>query len=193
MPGRLRLRLPWLRKAAEGEGTAIAEALAALDGMQRVSVRPFTGSVLCEYDPFRTDEAAIVDAVRRHTGVDLIVDDEKPVPGEAEGYARIAATEGSAIARTMARGFRELNLDLLRATGGRMSLGALVALGFLSAGVLEVARTRKIPAPPWFNLAWWSFRTFMAVEKRAIKLAFEEPQLPAPYSGPERRRRASPA
>jgi hypothetical protein len=60
----------------------------------------------------------------------------------------------------VADGFRDLNRSVLLATEGRLDLGALAGLGFLSLGAAEIAATRALPAPPWFNLAWWAFRTF---------------------------------
>jgi hypothetical protein len=65
--------------------------------------------------------------------------------------------------------FRGLDEELLRITEGGMDLGVLVTLGFVVAGAFEVMVTQKIPAPPWFNLAWWGFRTFMTVEAPAIR------------------------
>jgi hypothetical protein len=29
--------------------------------------------------------------------------------------------------------------------------------------------------PPWFNLAWWGFRTFMTAEQEEIEAAGEAP------------------
>ncbi len=164
-----------------------------MEGMIRVSVRPFTGSVLCEYDPEQADREAIIEAVKAHTGAHHHVHDGQPDPEEIAGYARIAATEGSRLARAVARSFRGLNIDLLRASGGRMDLGVTITLAFVAAGIAQLVRQRRIPTPPWFNLAWWAFRTFTEVEGNAIAKAHESltEALTAPYTGPERRRQAA--
>jgi hypothetical protein len=92
--------------------------------------------------------------VKAHTGIPHHVHGEEPDPDEIAGYARIAATEGALLARTLARGFRELNVDLLRVTGGRIDLGFAITLAFVSAGLTQLVRQRRVPVPPWFNLAW---------------------------------------
>jgi hypothetical protein len=30
-----------------------------------------------------------------------------------------------------------------------------------------------VPLPPWFNLAWWGFRTFVTTEQAAIRAETE--------------------
>lgn len=62
LPGRLRVKVPGL----SGDGERVApyqavfeEALAALPGVLGVSGNPLTGSVLINYDPAATAEAAI--------------------------------------------------------------------------------------------------------------------------------------
>ena len=112
-PGRTRLRLGWLREFPD-EAEPLADQLATLDETIEVQIRPSTGSVLCCYDPERLDADAIVAAVRRHSGVAIVLE-----PGETQ-------------------------------TG----------VGFLAVGAAEILGSRALPAPPWFNLAWWAYRTF---------------------------------
>jgi Heavy metal associated domain 2 len=182
LPGRLRLRLAWLR-GEEEEATALAEMLARLGGMVRVTVRPYTGSVLCDYEPAEIDERAILEAVKAETGVRMLLRASDPEPKQVSADERAAVEEGTTIAKAVARAFRQINLDLLQATSGRLDLGTLMSLGFLSAGFVQLVRQRRIPVPPWFNLAWWAFRTFTEAERKAIASAArmtplgEEPQL----------------
>jgi hypothetical protein len=167
LPGRTRLRCLWLHRAPR-EAAPLADALAVLPGMREVRVRPYTGGVLCLHDPARLDAAAVVARVREHTQPDLVLGphDVEPLPPPP--------AEPSSVARAAAAFFRELNQDILRATGGRTDLGTLATLGFMGAGALEVALRREIPIPPWFNLAWWGFRTFMTLEGGAIDSARQE-------------------
>jgi hypothetical protein len=58
---------------------------------------------------------------------------------------------------------------LLAATDGRLDLGILAAMGFLAVGATEIIVTRKLPAPPWFNLAWWAVRTFTTFESKVME------------------------
>jgi Heavy metal associated domain 2 len=170
LPGRLRLRLAWLH-GNEGEATALAEALARLDGMVRVTVRCHTGSVLCEYEPSEIDEASILEAVKAETGVLSLLPADAPEPKEVSADERAAVDDGTTIAQAVARAFRLINLDLLQATSGRLDLGTLMSLTFLSAGLVQLVRQQRAPVPPWFNLAWWAFRTFTEAERKAIATA----------------------
>jgi hypothetical protein len=43
----------------------------------------------------------------------------------------------------------------------RADLGTILPVIFASAGLAELAITRKMPVPAWFNLLWWSLRAFM--------------------------------
>lgn len=166
-PGRTRLRLPWLRREAE-LATRVADALETLPGMEMVEVKPYTGSVLCTYDPGELHEEALVAELRRVTGVDRVVRPGETAPGEEEELLR-SVSGGSNLAVEASRFFKGLNLDVLRATGGHLDLPTLATAGFVTAGAAEVLVTRKLPMPPWFNLAWWAFRTFTTLERKAIK------------------------
>src|SRR5947208_3187375 len=85
MPGRLRLRLPWLHDH-RALADPLADQLAKLPGMGEVRIRPYSGSTLCRFDPRRLDDGSIVSAVREATGVDAVVR-----PGEAMSPAAEAA------------------------------------------------------------------------------------------------------
>lgn len=154
-PGRLRLRLPWLRKA-EDEAAALADVLSQLVGVERVEVRPRTGSVLCLYDEERLAADAIAEAVCAQTGAIELA------PGEAPPLPR--RRRASALGRVLARSAAGINEDILDASGGSLDLGTLAALGFLALGAGEVAVTRTLPIPQWSSLAWWAFRTFTEFE-----------------------------
>lgn len=152
--GRIRLRLSWLREDAE-TASALGDALAALPGVGTVTIRPRTGSVLCEYDPETLREDALIARVRRATRVTRVIR-----PGEAVPAApRKALPSRGTINQRLHETLSGWNQDLLHTTEGRLDLGSASALGFLGLGALEMLTMRPLPAPPWFNLAWWAFRT----------------------------------
>lgn len=177
LPGRTRLRLPWLRTDPEA-ATALADHLSDLAGMLEVRVRPRTGSVLCRYR-HPLDEERLIRAVRRQTHVATLVR-----PGDDLSHLRpvaaLDAQRGSAtVARAMARSASALNREVLEFTDGRLDLATLAALGFLTGGAVEIGVTRQLPVPTWFNLAWWAFRTFMQFEQEAVN-GIDEPTATAP-------------
>ena len=63
----------------------------------------------------------------------------------------------------MRESVRAINRSVMQHTEGHLDLGALAALGFLALGAAEIVAARTLPVPPWFNLAWWSFRTLTIV------------------------------
>jgi len=162
--GRVRLRLSWLRDTPR-EATLLADHLAALDGMIEAALRPWTGSVLCHFDPDRLDESRIINAVRRCTRVTLVVHRGEEIPASAIAPASSDGAPASSLARAVAESFASINRQVLAATDGQLDLGILTSLGFMTAGAAEVLVMRQLPAPPWFNLAWWAVRTFTTFER----------------------------
>jgi hypothetical protein len=165
-PGRVRLRLFWLHDSP-GEGPAIADRLSALEGIEGVEVRPYTGSILCRFDPTRLDERRIVREACDATGVG---------PGETRGcsaaelrqLARVAQAEGSAISHATAALFKGMDADVLCATEGRLNLATTAALGLATAGVVNVIATKRLALPSWFDLAWWAYSVFSREERKAF-------------------------
>ena len=120
--------------------------------------------MLCHYDPERLDADRIVAAVQRHTGTTAVVRPGEPHPPPVHPSAQSGAPAGS-LARAIVQSFTAINQEVLEGTEGRLDLGILASLGFAAAGATEIAVTRQIPAPPWFNLAWWAIRTFTTFER----------------------------
>jgi Heavy metal associated domain 2 len=166
VPGRTRLRCSWLRESRDA-ALEIADALVTLPGMEEVVARPFTGSVLCRYNPLQLSPEQIADEARAAGGAEVVLRSQDPDP------APLLRDDVASIARVVARIVHDLNQEVLRATDSKTDLGILATLGFMTAGAAEVVTRKVIPSPPWFNLAWWGFRTFMTTEERAISDARE--------------------
>lgn len=159
IPGRTRMRLSWLRQQPD-EAAPLAERLAQLDASVEVRVRPWTGSVLVTYDPQHLDESALLAETRRLAGASFVVRRGEESPEARAEIERTARAGHGSLGRALGRSMREINRDVLEASDGRLDLGSLTGLSFLALGAAEIAATRTLPAPPWFNLAWWAFRTF---------------------------------
>jgi hypothetical protein len=168
LPHRVRLRAP----ALSGERAAcerVARALAAGD-FARLTVRPSTGSVIVEDDERTLDAAALgrrleelCRAERDEAGRPL----GEPPPGDHPGPTRIA--------RTVAHAAAGLNADVRAALGDRADLGTLLPVLFAAGGVAELVTTGKMPVPTWFNLLWWSLRSFMTFNIRAVEEEVTDP------------------
>src|SRR4051812_47512255 len=160
MPERTRLRTPVLRKDPEA-CTHIADTLAAVTGVREVAVRAFTGSILVEHAA-AVPLARLVESVRTTLAIDHVLKHGEHAPLEDEAPAV------SAIARELAVAARTLDRDIRRVSEGSLDLGIIATIAFVSAGASDVISTGQLPLPPWFNLAWWAFRTFMETEGDVI-------------------------
>jgi hypothetical protein len=162
LPGRLRLRLPWLRGRPD-EARDLADLLARLDASMDVELRPWTGSLLCRFDPERVGPERVLKALRRATGVAIVRRRGEPAPELEAGLRRAAGVRAGRFSHAMRESVRAINRSVMQHTEGHLDLGALAALGFLALGAAEIVAARTLPVPPWFNLAWWSFRTLTIV------------------------------
>lgn len=161
VPGRTRLHAPALRRDTV-QCERLADALAAVPGAREVSVRPYTGTALVFHDRTLTAQTLVESAAR-------VIDARVLAPGEAPPLPE-HVPPFSSVARELAKVVRELDRDILRKTDGTVDLGTLATLGLFGAGAAEVAVSGKLPVPPWFNLAWWGFRTFMTAEEEEIEV-----------------------
>jgi hypothetical protein len=153
LPQRTRLRVA--PPLSPEDAQALADALAAVGGVAEVEVNRRTGSILVAHGP-ALDTTALVASVRAVAG---------PAP-PPEGER---AAEGiTGIGREVHRLFVDANRDLRRATDGMLDLGTAATVTLFAAGALEVVATQELPVPPWFNLAWWSFRTFMTTIEQKV-------------------------
>lgn len=167
LPERTRLICPSVRRD-DAACERLADALSAITGVRLVKVRPYTASALVEHAA-DTPVATLVAEAQRVTGADRVL-----AEGEAPPRAA-SAPPLSSLAKTAARIMRELDEDIRRRTDGTVDLGTLATLGFFGAGAVEVLASKKLPLPPWFNLAWWGFRTFMTTEEDEIRAASSAP------------------
>jgi hypothetical protein len=161
LPDRTRLRTPVLRNDRAG-CEQLADTLAALAGVREVAVRPYTGSILVGHAE-SLPLAILVETVRGTLAIDrvLAAGEKPPAPAEIPTF--------SSIAKKLVCVVRELERDIRRSSEGAADLGVLATLGFFAAGAAEVVGSGELPLPPWFNLAWWGFRTFMTTEATAIE------------------------
>ncbi|HEX7839843.1 MAG TPA: hypothetical protein VF469_20345 [Kofleriaceae bacterium] len=152
LPERTRLRSPVLRKTPAA-CARLADALAAVPGVREVRVRPYTGSVLILHRSVAAD--ALADAASRALdGARVLANGESPpLTGAVPAF--------SSLRHKVATIAREIDHDIRRGSDGSVDLGTLATISLAGAGALEVAATGQMPMPPWFNLAWWAYRTFM--------------------------------
>lgn len=160
LPWRVRLRAPDLvghHAACE----RIANELSQEPGAFRVSVQPMTGSVLIESEEEQLDAIALckrlstlVEEERDENGKHLVC--HEPLEGPTK------------IARAVAHSFAQLNDNLRRSLDDRADLASLLPVVFAMGGLADVLTSKRLPTPPWFNLIWWSMRSFMTFNAEAV-------------------------
>ena len=162
LPRRVHLvapRLCWHRDACARVARALGEM-----GYARVSLRPTTGSVIVEDDERPPDAAAILARLGE------LVRAERDEEGRPLGSLRPEEHPGpTRVARAVAHAVAGVNADVRAALDDRADLGTLLPVFFAAAGIAEVASSGKMPVPTWFNLLWWSLRSFMTFNIRAVE------------------------
>jgi heavy-metal-associated domain-containing protein len=161
LPDRTRLRSPLLRRDRSA-CEKLADALAAFPGVREVACRPYTGSALVHHKPDLALDKLVAE-VQRVLDVAKVLAPGEPPPIDPDVPAF------SSLARTLVAAVRAIDSDIRRGSDGTVDLGTLATFGLLGAGAVEVAATGKLPLPPWFNLAWWGFRTFVTTEQAEIR------------------------
>lgn len=161
LPWRVRLRAPDLVGHAS-VCERIAARLAAESSADRVRVQPSTGSVLFEATEHSLDAKALCAKLERLV-LEEHDDDGRPIVSHEHhpGPTRVA--------RAVAHSFFRINEGVRHALDDRADLASLLPVFFAAGGVTEVLKSKKLPAPPWFNLLWWSVRSFMTFNVEAVE------------------------
>lgn len=150
VPGRLRVRAQKLRD--EGAVEAVVARLRAEPGVRSVSASELTGSVLVHYDPAQIQLDHLLPVVLEAADLDRVADDTvEPKAGTPGGRLRAV--------------LHRLDARACEASTGRIDIRTGVPAAFLCAGVLRLARGGVI-FPKWYELAFWSFVTFVNLNPR---------------------------
>lgn len=150
IPGRLRVRAEKLRD--EGAAAEIAQRIGAEPGVTSVTASTVTGSLLVLYDPARIQLDRLLPALVAAGELGGIALDEEP-PREGTPGARLRCA------------LRELDARACQAMKGRLDIRTCVPAVFLLAGLGRFAGGPRI-VPKWYELAFWSFVTFINLNPR---------------------------
>jgi hypothetical protein len=140
--GRLRVRVP-PTESVEG----LVEAVRGIPGVRAASWSPRTRGLLVLHED-DADTGLILETIARHTGVERLA--EPPV-APPNGRPTVAAA-------TIAV-FADLNARVTRATGGLLTLGALVPMALTVWAGREILRGRTGPLA-WSTALWYAHGLF---------------------------------
>ncbi len=157
----MRLSAPALRgqrKACEH----VARELARGFDLDRVVVRPVTGSVIVQDASSALDPGALVarleDLLARGLEEDGAALTDEPRDGQSS----------TRLARALSTAARGINDDVRKALHGKADLASLAPLLLFAASAAEVSIAGKLVRVPWYNLLWYGLRSFLAFNPAAI-------------------------
>lgn len=162
LPGRLRIRADELR----GDKTRlhrIIQELRDFAGISNVETNPVTGGILVHYDVSVFKEWDLLSHISGKSGLPLDSSDTEP------RYADLPEAKGIEIprlARAVEEPFQRLNTGLFRMTNGYMDFRYLLPVLLMAYGTSKLIRLGPVPAIPWYLLYWWSFRTFVLLNRQ---------------------------
>jgi hypothetical protein len=157
LPGRLRALAPEFRNDPETL-RRIEREVGGLEGVRAATGNHVTGSLLIEYDPDAQHEDAVIAQLRVATGM----------PVRLNGAAG-SALDMPAFAAAIQAPFERLNSGLSSLTKNNMDLRFLVPVLLAAYGTLKLLRQGPVPAIPWYLLYWWSFRSFVLLNRATEK------------------------
>lgn len=164
VPGRIRLKISRLKRDPK-YAVAIRERLLSLPGIRRVEANPLTASVLVSYNESATTFPALVpnlsEALQQFASPDL---DRRqieamlttPSNGNGSHPPMPLASRINSWLGTMDEG-----VDWV--TGGNIDLRVLLPLSLFGLGVGRLFSSSNVQFPTWFDLLWFSFGTFVAL------------------------------
>jgi hypothetical protein len=92
-------------------------------------------------------------------------------PAQIRQILRGSFDEGSELSQAAVKAFQGINVDVLRMTSGRVSLGAMTSLSMWIGAAAKVLASGRIELPEWHQMLWWGFRSFSELEGDAIASA----------------------
>ncbi len=163
IPGRLRIKSSNLQNNADIL-TRIKEIIASIDGVNEVHTSPITGSVLTIYDPERTGKDMMIKKILEVSGLKLA----SPTSRGIRSVEHVTPEEPYLTQATMDF-IHSINNNILSLTRGYMGLGYLIPLFLFTYGTIKLVRQGPIPAVPWYLFYWWSFRTFIILNRQSMQ------------------------
>jgi len=162
IPGRFRIQSLDLRNRPELL-KRIEEEFKSNKGVNEFQINRITGSILVLYDVHKVGEEELLKRLVELSGIPLNPSMDRGKGGEGGKIPRVPY-----IAEAIQEPFRRLNKDILLFTKGYMDLRYLAPVLLAAYGTVKLIRQGPIPAIPWYLLYWWSFRTFVYLNRQTL-------------------------
>jgi hypothetical protein len=158
--GRVRLSVAALR-GRRGVCERVAHRLANEGDVDRVVVRPVTGSVIVERGASELDPKDLAQRLEA-----LVADEHRDegMVADAKGWP----AGSTRLARALVAAWRGIDKDVREALGGEADLRSLVPFVLVATSAAEVSISGKLTAVPWYSLVWYALRSFITFNAAAM-------------------------
>ena len=149
LPGRVRFRIPGFTERPT-DATELKSRLTDLDGVDRVTIDPVSGSVLIEYDWNQVDAMLLFAAVVRLIGAESELEN-MPLPYVQREFQDIC---------------RAMNHAVYDRTWGLVDLKSAVLLTFIILGLRKILKNPQTAFPAGLSAVWLATNGLMKSSER---------------------------
>ena len=175
VPGRIRLKISRLKRNPAHAAT-IRDRLLALPGVRRVEANPLTASVVVSYNEGATTLPALVpnlsEALQALVFPNL---DRKEVEAMLTAPSNGAHSSPVPLANRIYSVLGSVDESVDWVTAGNLDLRVLLPVSLFALGVGRLLTSSNVPVPTWFDLLWFSFGTFVALNAGRLAQAEHPP------------------
>lgn len=159
VPGRLRARCPGLRERPE-LAARLEEAGRELPGIERVSVRPATGSVVFEYSLEDVDPARFHAALAAKAELVAGARGRPPAAGRKRVH-RAPRPLGARLIRAVRHGWRRADHWVLRESRGNLDLTSTMPWVLVFLSLRQIFTHPRLPGLPWYNAFYYGLQAIL--------------------------------
>jgi hypothetical protein len=167
IPGRLRVRIPASKHTPE-LGDQIRERLAEVEGIQHVETRTATGSVLVLYDVEAVDSPDFLESLINAFCACLPGSVDLPDLQSWQTQRGNGTIPPRPLANRITEFFSELDAKVEHQVGPGANLKSLFPAGLFVLGLGKLLLARQAPLPRWYDLMWYSFNSFLALNPTGV-------------------------
>jgi len=175
VPGRIRLKISRLKRDPK-YAVAIRDRLLSLPGIRRVEANPLTASVVVSYNESATTFPALLpnlsEALQAFAFPDL---DRREVEAMLTAPSNGSHPSPTPLANRIYSVLGTVDEGVDWVTGGSADLRVLLPLSLFGLGIGRLLSSSSVQFPTWFDLIWFSFGTFVALNAGRLAQAEHPP------------------
>jgi len=160
-PGRVRLKVPHAKRNPE-LATTLDQRLSAVQGVTQVETSLLTGSIVILFDAAEAALDDIMPGVAEVLGAVLPGLESEVIAGLVHPSGNGASTV-TPLAGHITGWLGSVDRQMGTASAGAVDLRVLVPLSLFFLGMGRLVLAEQAPFPSWYDLLWFSFGTFVAL------------------------------